>query len=190
MANEVGPKSRFFEQSDPLRLYIRVFEAHVSRPLIALQASMLSPNSFLEDLFAHNKSLSAVISKVREIEGFSILRSSVFVQDLVGPEGVLLWKASQSFCDHDIASYAGPGSGLGSNFVYRSNRNCNPRGQRKDQEAQWVAEQRDLLRTWKKWGLSEILLGSRRRELDLFMIEFSLGDYERAVQNHPGDLAS
>ena len=113
---------------------------------------------------------------------FVALRSGDFVQDLVGPGGVLFGKVLHIFRDHGTASYAGPGSGRGSNFIYSHSRNSFPQGPRQDQEAQWVVEQRDLLSKWKAWGMSKILLGSRQRELDLFMIEFSLCDYQRAIR--------
>ena len=98
VVEEVGPESSFFGKSEPLLYYIRVFEDNVSQPLIALVASMLSPSSFLKEMFGHSQSLSSVISKVRAIvEGFGALRSGEFVQDLVGLGGVLFGKVSDIF---------------------------------------------------------------------------------------------
>ena len=79
--NLIGPSSIFCGKADP----------------IALVASMLSPSSFLKEMFGRDQSLSSVISKVRAIEGFGALRGGDFVQDLVGLGGVLFGKVSDIF---------------------------------------------------------------------------------------------
>ena len=80
--NLIGPSSIFCGKADP----------------IALVASMLSPSSFLKQMFGRSQSLSSVISKVRAIvEGFGAMRSGEFVQDLVGLGGVLFGKVSDIF---------------------------------------------------------------------------------------------
>ena len=101
---------------------------------------------------------------------------------IAGPGGISLGKVEDVFRDHGTASYAGPGVGRGCNFIYRKHVHSHPPVHRQDQETRWVKEQRDLLSKWKAWGMSDILLGSRKRELDLFMIEFSLCDYQRAIR--------
>ena len=56
------------------------------------------PKQFSKEMFGRDQSLSSVISKVRAIvEGFGALRSGEFVQDLVGPGGVLFGKVSDIF---------------------------------------------------------------------------------------------
>ena len=98
---------------------------------------------------------------------------------LRAPSWRSLWEI---FTDHGTASYAGPGAGRGCNFIFRKCCSTDPPVRQQDQERQWVLEQRALLRKWNEWGMSDIKLGSRRRQLDLFMIEFSLCDYQRAVR--------
>ena len=178
----VGPSSSLHEHERSRELYEEVFEEKVSGPWIALVASLLSPHGLLHDMLGAKPLLSTVFAKMRAIEGFGSLCGGELVQDIVGPAGPFFEKHSEIFTDHGIATYAGPGAGRGCNFIFRNDRNTDPPVRHQDQERQWVLEHRALLRKWNEWGMSDIKLGSRRRLLDLLMIEFSLCDYQRAVR--------
>ena len=178
----VGPSSSLHQDERSRELYEEMFEHNVSRPWIALVASLLSPSSLLHYLMGKKLSLSVVFEKMRQVEGFGSLLGGDLVQDLLGPAGLFLEKPCVMFSDHGTASYAGPGAGRGCNFIFRKCCSTDPPVRQQDQERQWILEQRSLLRKWTEWGMSDIKLGSRGRKLDLLMIEFSLCDYQRAVR--------
>ena len=175
----VGPSSSLHLHERSRELYEEAFEENVSEPWIALVASLLSPSSLLHNMSGPMPFLSIVLAKMRSIDGFGYFNGCDLVQDIVGHSGPFFEKPSDMFTDQDIASYARPEAGCGCNFIFRDDLHTHPHVP--DQERQWVLEQRHLLRKWKEWGMSEFKVGSRRRQLDLFMIEFSLCDYQRAV---------